>query len=170
MSGNFLSRHELKRNNISRIISRDASVNQWRLLNTFKPTETEKEENHRYHKRSLHVSETERSWMETTSEHLKMFRKKWAKNVGLKGNGMEAICELPEITALQRYHGNSCNWAGSWGGFTEQTFGTVLFCPEKFTPAKKIYTDTVRGVRDKYEVCTCIPYEDNRTSLHYSAR
>ena len=85
MSGNFLSRHELKRNNISRIISRDASVNQWRLLNTFKPTETEKEENHRYHKKSLHVSETERSWMETTSEHLKMFRKKWAKNVGLKG-------------------------------------------------------------------------------------
>ena len=130
MSGNFLSRHELKRNNISRIISRDASVNQWRLLNTFKPTETEKEENHRYHKRSLHVSETERSWMETTSEHLKMFRKKWAKNVGLKGNGMEAICELPEITALQRYHGNSCNWAGSWGGFTQQTFGTVLFCPD----------------------------------------
>ena len=59
-----------------------------------------------------------------------MFRKKWAKNVGLKGNGMEAICELPEITALQRYHGNSCNWAGSWGGFTEQTFGTVLFCPD----------------------------------------
>ena len=43
---------------------------------------------------------------------------------------MEAICELPEITALQRYHGNSCNWAGSWGGFTEQTFGTVLFCPD----------------------------------------
>ena len=35
---------------------------------------------------------------------------------------MEAICELPEITALQRYHGNSCNWAGSWGGFTQQTF------------------------------------------------
>ena len=43
---------------------------------------------------------------------------------------MEAICELPEITALQRYHRNSCNWAGSWGGFTEQTFGTVLFCPD----------------------------------------
>ena len=61
VSGNFLSRHELKRNNISRFISRDASVNQWRLLNTFKPTETEKEENHRYHKKSLHVSETERS-------------------------------------------------------------------------------------------------------------
>ena len=94
MSGNFLSRHELKRNNISRIISRDASVNQWRLLNTFKPTETEKEENHRHHKKLLHVSETERSWMETTSEHSKMLRKKWAKNVELKGTEWKQLASF----------------------------------------------------------------------------
>ena len=130
MSGNFLSRHELKRNNISRIISRDASVNQWRLLNTFKPTETEKEENHRYHKKSLHVSETERSWMETTSEHLKMLRKKWAKNVGLKGTEWKQFASFQKSLLCRDTTGTAVTEQEVEAVLHNRPFGTVLFCPD----------------------------------------